>query len=400
MLVHQERLRLKMAEEKLDAIIATTLENVYYFTGVRNVTLDLFPHEGQCYVIVTSDRPTEPFVVCPTLDTDQFVNDCIAEMRGTTTYGTFFRESPFGDLPLSNEDIDLRQRSDMSAGHSSPSAALLDALTQLGLSAARIGIDELQLSDHVRDELHQALPNATFAPASDHLRWVRRVKTTEEIRRLKASAKITENAILATIAIISEGITEIELQREFERSIVSQGGQPRFSFIRIGGNAVAGQSKATRRALRKGDILWFDVGCTYQGYWSDIARNVSLGEPEARAHSIYEAMLQGEEHAIKEVRPGMTGETVFDLTMQASRAAGKPDYRRHHVGHGIGVEVYEQAILAPGNTQVIEAGAVVNIETPYYEYGLGALHVEDPFVVGDDGNEVLTSISRDMFIVD
>uniref|UniRef100_UPI0037D9A35D M24 family metallopeptidase n=1 Tax=Tardiphaga sp. TaxID=1926292 RepID=UPI0037D9A35D len=70
-----------------------------------------------------------------------------------------------------------------------------------------------------------------------------------------------------------------------------------------------------------------------------------------------------------------------DLTLKAVRENGEPRYRRHHVGHCIGAEVYEQPILAPGNEIEIEAGMVINIETPYYEFGVGAVHVENPFVV-------------------
>jgi len=127
---------------------------------------------------------------------------------------------------------------------------------------------------------------------------------------------------------------------------------------------------------------------------------VCLGEPSARIRTIYDAMLKGEEQAIMQVQAGMTGHEVYELTMQATRAAGMPAYRRHHVGHGIGAEVYEQPILAPNNAEVIEAGSVVNIETPYYEFGLGALHVEDPFVVAASGNRVLTSLTRELIVID
>ena len=71
------------------------------------------------------------------------------------------------------------------------------------------------------------------------------------------------------------------------------------------------------------------------------------------------------------------------------RDNGEPRYRRHHVGHSIGAEVYEQPILAEGNDVVIEAGMVINIETPYYEFGVGAVHVENPFVVSESGPNVL-----------
>ncbi len=42
---------------------------------------------------------------------------------------------------------------------------------------------------------------------------------------------------------------------------------------------------------------------------------------------------------------------------------------------------------------------MVNAESPYYEFGLGGLIVEDPFVVRASGNEVLTTISKELFVI-
>lgn len=64
------------------------------------------------------------------------------------------------------------------------------------------------------------------------------------------------------------------------------------------------------------------------------------------------------------------GANVFDLTMNAVYKSGFTEYRRHHVGHGIGLEPYELPILAPNNEDVIEEGMVLSVETPYYEFGL------------------------------
>jgi Xaa-Pro aminopeptidase len=399
MLVNKPRFESRMADEGLDAIVATTLENVHYFTGVYNVTLQMFPHGGQCYAILTADAPDKPFVVCPTLDTDQFVMDSIVQLRGNTTFGTFYREPPHSGASLSMIDQELSQRADVDNAHSSPAEALVAAIKEMGLADKKIGIDEGGLGSGLWAVLKDGLPGASLIPAGASLAWMRRAKTEEEIRRLRASVHVVENAIIAT-GIVREGVTAQELVREFERSVVSQGAIPKFALIRIGPDAVAGQSKPTRTRMQRGDTIWFDVGCVYEGYWSDIARNVCLGSPNDRTATLYEAMLRGEEHAIAEVRAGMTGRDVFELTMQATRANGAPHYRRHHVGHGIGAEVYEQPIMAPNNEELVEIGTVVNIETPYYEYALGALHVEDPFVVRPDGNEVLTTLTRQMIIVD
>lgn len=402
MLVNVERLRAKMDEEGLDGIVAATLPNVHYFAGFWSLALAGFPYEGQCYAVITRDEPAQPVVVSSTVELDQ-VQDGIAAgfpVKDTVNFGTFYREGPFIDVELSEDEKHLKSISMEREGHAGPLPALIAALKQLGLNGKKVGVDELGLRRDVWQELQEQMAGTTFTPASALLRWVRKVKTPEEIRRLREVVKITERAILAATAIARRGVTEYEVAREFERSIAGQGARPQFSLIRFGRNAVAGQRQPDRTPLQEGDIIWFDTGVLYDGYWSDLARGFSLGEPSQRAAEIYQAMVVGEESGIAQTRAGMTGGELFEITMEATRAAGAPHYRRHHVGHGIGSEVYEAPLLAPGNKDIIEVGSVINIETPYYEFGLGALHVEDPYVVREDGDhELLTTLPRSLQIL-
>jgi Xaa-Pro aminopeptidase len=69
------------------------------------------------------------------------------------------------------------------------------------------------------------------------------------------------------------------------------------------------------------------------------------------------------------------------------------------VGHGIGLDVYEAPLLAPGQDLQLFDGMVLNVEAPYYEVGFGALHVEDPIRVGTSGNQILTRTSRELVIL-
>ncbi len=397
MLVNNERLRAKMEAEDLDGVVAATLPNVLYLAGFESLALSGFPYDGQCYAIITRDTIEDPVIITSTVEMDQLLD---GHARRSVRFGTFYREDTVGSVHLTEEELWLYNHSVIKAEKQSPFEALLSALCDLGLDDKRVGIDELGLLDGYFTMLGEKLPKADFCKVSSMLRWVRKVKSEEEITRLRGSARMTEQAIRSAAAIARVGVTEYELAREFERSIVSQGGRPQMTLIRFGRNAVAGQRLPGDTQLQKGDTIWFDVGATFKGYWSDIARIFCLGEPSERVKKLYGALLEGEKAGIAQTKPGMTGADLFHITMEATRKAGHPDYRRHHVGHGIGAEVYEPPILGPDNQDTIEAGSVINIETPYYEFGLGALHVEDPYVVRADGeNELLTTLGRELHII-
>ena len=399
MLINQDRLQRKMDEEGLDGIVATTLANVFYLTGVLSDGLELFPYEHQSYAVITRDRPTEAYLVA----SSGFANQAwmaYETLKGVITFGKFYRPGPFIDTTLTEKEEWLRVITQEVKPEATPVDALVAALQKMGLQNMKIGLDELNLKQGVQETLAEKLPQAQFTHISKTMRWVRKVKTSPEIERLKHVTKMAENAIAATLGIAREEVTEYELAREFDRSIVSQGGKPNFTLIRIGRNGIAGEVDPGRTPLKRGDTIWFDVGCSYDGYYADIARIGALGEPGPRARAIYQAMLAGEQAAIDHAKVGMTGGDLFDLTVAATRAAGVPHYERHHVGHGIGTELYEDVLIAPGNQDVLEEGTVVNVETPYYEFGLGALHVEDPFILKSAGNELLTHLSRELLIVE
>jgi len=219
------------------------------------------------------------------------------------------------------------------------------------------------------------------------------------VELLRRSAHITEDAIQAAVAIAREGTTEIEMAIAFNRHLVEQGSDPVVAFIRFGANGGVSQVPASNTPLKHRDLIWFDVCGAYRGYQSDLARTFALGDPGSRARGYYSALLAGEEAAIEAARPGARAVDVFDACVAAARANGIPHYRRHHVGHGIGLEVYEAPLLAPGQELELFDGTVLNVEAPYYEVGFGALHVEDPIRVGQDGNDLLTRTSRELVVL-
>jgi Xaa-Pro aminopeptidase len=399
MLVHVKRLQSRMDAEGLDGIVGTTLANVFYFAGFTSMELADFPYDGQVYAVVTRDEPTKPVVVMPVGEIDQVLDGFPLERA--IGYGRLVRKGPLPGVSLSQEEQWLKSVTLDTPAAAGPLEGLFQALEHLRLEDKRIGIDELGFRKEYLEKLAKRFPRARFVPVSDLLRSVRVVKTPAEVERLRAVARMTEQAMLAAASIAREGITEYELCREFERSIVSQGGQPRFTLIRVGRNGIAGQRRPDRTPLARGDTIWFDTGARYDGYWSDLARTFSLGEPSARVRQIYNALLEGEKAGIAATRVGMTASEIFHAAMDAARRAGHPEYERHHVGHGIGLEVYEGPSLSPTSKEVIEEGMVINIETPYYEFGLGALHVEDPYIVTVDGRHtLLTTLGRELQVLD
>jgi len=152
--------------------------------------------------------------------------------------------------------------------------------------------------------------------------------------------------------------------------------------------------------LREHEVIRFDVGTmAANGYHSDIARNFSLGEPDERALRYWDATLAGIDAAAAAMKPGATAADVFQAAVAAVRGAGIPHFKRNHVGHGIGLEVYDVPLLAPSDTTPIEEGMVFQVETPYYELGWAGIQPEDTVVATAQGGKNLAQLSRKFEVV-
>jgi len=394
-----DRLARKMDAAGVAGLVAATAENIAYLTGIVSVPLRMFPHTGQSFAVVARDAPGSPVFVSSACEVDQAL-DADVPLRDVLAHGTFYRElGPASTLTA--RDRELAQFTVDAPRYATPTGALLAALRTAGLAGERIAVDDDGVLPAVAAGIREAPggPAATV-PAGALLRDVRKVKTAAELDRVAAAAALAEAGIRAVAGVAAPGLTEIEMVRTFERAVVAGGGRPEFTLIKIGAGAVAGQTAPTLTKLERGDAIWFDVGCTLAGYWSDIARVYSLGEPAPRLAELYAGALAGADAAVATARPGMTGGELFNLVVETVRENGIPHYRRHHVGHGIGTEVYDRVLLTPDNTDGLETGTVVNVETPYYEFGLGAVHVEDPFVVCPGGNRLLTELDRGLQVID
>ena len=224
-------------------------------------------------------------------------------------------------------------------------------------------------------------------------------KLPGEVERLRRAARLAETGIDAALAVARVGVTERELARVVASVMLDGGGRPGFVVVTSGERSALGDAEPTDRQVEVGDLIRFDVGCTVDGYWSDMARTAVMGEPDELQASRYAALLAGEQAQLDHARPGVTAAELFEIAVETVEGAGLAPYRRHHCGHGIGSDVYELPIVAPGHDVPLEPGMTFCLETPYYELGWGGMMVEDTIVVTDDGCEQFTISDRSLRVV-
>ncbi|MBO6720035.1 MAG: aminopeptidase P family protein [Rhizobiaceae bacterium] len=393
MLLNKDRLHAWMAELQLDAVVATTPENVTYMSGFW--ALPQWIRRGpQAYVVWPAPGKGDAEIVTSTATLD-LVADQQVWVERVRRYGAFHADGYPDDAkdPVSQRLLQLQE----TPNHDDALSALVAALTDAGFT--RIGIDEVGLMPGQFDMLKERLPDTSLVPAAGLLRNVRAVKTPEEIARLARVAEIAERSIKAALVVAREGASEVELARAFHAQTVQDDAFPVLGCIGFGERSALMNVQPSSRKLEKGDVIRFDVGGRYRHYRADIARIATFGEPTKEVRRYHRALLAGVERACELIRPGVRVADVFEAAIETVRREGIGHYRRNHVGHGIGIDGYDAPSLTATSDEVLEAGMVLCVETPYYELGRWGLQVEDMVVVRPDGTERLMATSGDLMVV-
>lgn len=374
------RLVAALAAAEFDGWLAGSIANVRYGAGHQYAAAALGEPTGYALLVAGDDArlcaPISQYAVA-TGDAGRFAGRLCM-------FGTFYFEG--ADAPDPSE----------SAG--SLAEAVVAAVAELGLQRARIGHDA-DVPGDVLTALATAYPALRLIAANGWGEQVRSVKLAPEIELLERAAQLAEDGVARAIAAAAAGTTERQLMAIVGATMLEGGGLPAFLVVTSGPRSAFSDAYATDRPLAVGDLVRFDVGCTLDGYWSDIGRTAVVGEPDALQRERYVAILAGEQAQLDRARAGMPAAELFDLAVTTVEQHGLAPYRRHHCGHGIGLDVYERPIVNASTEQPLAAGMTLCVETPYYELGWGGMMVEDTIVVTDDGIRCLTRTSRELAVI-
>lgn len=393
-LLNRPRAERLMHEAEVDGLLAATVENVYYLSNLWVENFIVLPRQTQAFALVARDKLDQPVVVGSIGEVANFMDSASTDAR-LVTYGQFYRFVNDGvALDQVESTVKARVIDHPEQSCANVVEALASALEDLGLTKGRLAYDERGLFIETHAALKARLPDLELVPGYQLFRKIRAVKTDEELRRLEAVLRVNEGAIGAAMAVAKPGATEQDLIEAFETYVIAHGAHPLFTQIAFGPRGGQGYVMQRDAKLHVGEVIRFDVGCLLDGYTTDIARNFSIGEPDERCVRYFDATVAGIDAACQAMRPGATAADVFQATVAAVRANGIPQFSRTHVGHGIGLEVYDIPLLSPSDTTPIEPGMVFQVETPYYELGWAGIQPEDTVIATDSGGKNLAKLSR------
>lgn len=382
----KKRIRHVMEKEGLDVLIASLPENVYYLSGYMSIGHRIL-HKTQIFVIFELGRDQIKLVIP------------LAEVPTALERFPEFNITCFGNFHFAYSEGNLKfgdVKRVIQTSESDSIQSLCKNLEKLDKTSRRIGLDESRLTPVLWKHLENTFPDKEFITAMDIFERIRTVKYESEVALLERAAEIAEESLFNILPMIEIGTNEDEIGRWYMQEVIKRGAEPFFNVVTIDERSAFADTVNTKKSVKNGSIIRFDIGCIYQEYRSDIARTAVYGKCPEKVKQYYRAILIGEEQAVENIKPGVSAEHIFNVAVENIRKAGISHYGRHHCGHGIGLEVHEFPTVAQGNKTQLQPGMVLCIETPYYELGWGGIQVEDTIVVTDRGSRYLTKSSREL----
>jgi Xaa-Pro aminopeptidase len=267
------------------------------------------------------------------------------------------------------------------------------------VGALRIGLQDQMWSRFVL-RLRALLDPAELVDASPAIGAVRRIKTGEEVDRLRAAAAAADEAMRGITGERLSGRTEAEVSRRIHELLLAAGHESaEFAIVASGPNSASPHHEPGERVIGEGDAIVLDIGGVRAGYCSDTTRTAFDGEPPPDFIALYEVLRLAQAAACAAVAPGVAARDVDRAARRIIDEAGYGERFFHRTGHGIGMETHEEPYIVASNDEPLVAGHAFSVEPGIYVAGEWGARIEDIVVCTETGGERLNTSDTGLYLV-
>jgi len=227
-------------------------------------------------------------------------------------------------------------------------------------------------------------------------------KDGSEIEKVRAAAKLADEALTEVLERGIVGRTERDVALDIEFAMRRRGASgPSFPpIIAAGPHGALVHAQPRDVAIPPGTLVVIDWGATLDGYASDCTRTFATGELDPRDRALYDLVQRAQQEALDAVRPGPLGREVDAVARAVIDGAGHAEHFGHGLGHGVGLVVHEGPRLSKQGETPLAAGQIVTVEPGVYVPGQAGVRIEDLVVITEDGCEILSSLPKDLRVVE
>jgi len=269
-------------------------------------------------------------------------------------------------------------------------------------------------------------PFKNFRSVDAQVCAVRAVKSEYELSLTREAGRIHQHVLEDLVPeMLREGMSEADLSTELFSILVEEGhhGACRFGMFdteMILGNVCFGESSiyptyfngpggkyglcpaapvlgSRDRKLRKGDLVFIDVGCGVDGYHTDKTTTYMFGSSLPQyAIDAHNKCVDIQNEASSMLKPGTIPSKIYNAIMNGldknflQNFMGFGSRKVKFLGHGVGLLIDETPVIAEGFDEPLQEGMVFALEPKKGIENIGMVGIENTFIVTSKGGECIT----------
>ena len=242
----------------------------------------------------------------------------------------------------------------------------------------------------------------------------REAKNEAELKLMRRALRITESGMARAIEVLAASkpgagkrlswsgktLTSEVLRAEIDSAVLRAGGLPANTIV-AGGDQACDPHERGSGPLKANSLIILDIfpRDAKTGYFGDMTRTVVRGRASEAQRRLWETVREGQELALKKMKPGVDGLRLHEEVKQFFTDRGFPTEVRkgrqvgffHGTGHGLGLEIHE---FPRFQKTVFKPGQVLTVEPGLYYPGVGGARIEDVVVVTKSGTRLLSKFEK------
>ncbi|MGH7772671.1 MAG: M24 family metallopeptidase [Candidatus Binatia bacterium] len=272
--------------------------------------------------------------------------------------------------------------------------SITEILKEKHLDQATIGIDGLHNFPFLwGQKIEESFPGIRLIELGPVLKKLRAYRTPEEVRLVKKSAALVDRAFAEGIKHIKPGKTEWEIVARMDFILKSNGVEKSFNIISQGPKVDA--YVPSGRKIKKQGMVFTEITANYGGYWTQLARAVSLGKPDKRLVKLHQVAVQAIKEALPYLKPGFKvadSMTVMEDYVKNSGLGCTPVY-----GHIVGIDMVEDRPSPQNQTEIVPG--MVFIVHPWPILDGSSLLWGETYLITEKGNLRLNRVGDDLIVL-
>jgi Xaa-Pro aminopeptidase len=250
--------------------------------------------------------------------------------------------------------------------------------------------------------IKEQLPSVEWVDATDLVDEIKAIKSADEIEWIRKAVSIQDMAAAAVPTIVRPGKYEYEIRSELTRILTDLGSEEQWIMIgseKPGNRTGQYPTFFQNRRIEQGDqvLIMIEVNGP-GGYYGELCRTWSLGEPPKELLRVWDIALEGQKRITNLIKPGVKPADLYHIhnDFLVSQGFG-PEGRLF--GHGQGYDLVERPALLPGETMVLKEGMLLAVHPTVFNDQAYVLCC-DNFLINETGVELLHKTPQEIIVIE